>query len=126
MSAALNNWHGRMSEDDAQDSREERIADRAAEIAKRLIVDVEACRLAASEIYGDPVESIMQDVGTFYALFEAAQTDADMASAGYDLWRVLKPYMQHAAKMQAKSDARDEIEAEEAAHRDDAIQAKAA
>jgi hypothetical protein len=42
------------------------------------------------------------------------------------LWRVLKPYMQHAAKMQANYDARDEIEAEEAAHRDDAIQAKAA
>jgi hypothetical protein len=127
MSAALNNWPGRMSEDDAQDAREEAIADRAQIIAPRLIADGDFCGNALIELGWDEGQaSILEMVGRFAADFEVENNAGALAVIGFDLFKGLKPYLAAAAKYQAESDARDEIAREEAAHRDDALKAKAA
>ena len=113
-------------EQDAEEAREERIDAEAAVIAKRLVLEEEFCGEALIELGWEPMSAILRDVGTFAARFEAADTDRSMAEAGYTLWRYLRPYIEAAAKYQAESDARTEIERQDAMSRADADEAREA
>lgn len=112
-------------EEAAEEARDQRIADLMPPIIARLMCEPEFCASAASELFGDPVESLMQSAGRFYARFNDANTNGGMAQAGHDLWRDLKPYMMDAARDAAETEAAAEVDRLDSLDRDDAAEARA-
>ena len=109
----------------ADEAREERIDALVPGIATKLASDEDFCELAMSELFGDPVEDLMQSAGKFFARYKTATTERGEAEAGYALYRDLKPYIEAAVKSQAESDARDEVARLEGLDRDDADEHRA-
>ena len=95
--------------EDYLEAREAAIDAMVPELAAHLESDPDFCELAMSELYGDPVDSIVQACGSFFARFKAADTERGEAEAGYALYRLIKPYIEAAANEQAESDARNKV-----------------
>lgn len=104
--AALNRQH---DYEDYLEAREAAIDAMVPELAAHLGSDPDFCELAMSELYGDPVQDIVNACGSFYARYKAAGTERGEAEAGYALYRLIKPYIEVAANEQAESDARDKV-----------------
>ena len=104
--AALNRQH---DYEDAEEAREAMIDAMVPELAAHLQSDPDFCELAMSELYGDPVQDIVNACGSFFARYKAAETVEQEARAGYALYRLIKPYIEAAANAQAESDARDKV-----------------
>ena len=104
--AALNCQH---DYEDYLEAREAAIDAMVPELAAHLQSDPDFCELAMSELYGDPVQDIVNACGSFFARYKAAETVEQEARAGYALYRLIKPYIEAAANAQAESDARDKV-----------------
>lgn len=111
---------------DAEEAREERISERAVGIAKGLVLDGDFCGNALVELGWGAQVSVLEAVGRFAAGFEAESDAHDLAIIGCRLWKSVGPHLKAAAKAQAESDARTEIDREGAMHAADAAEAKAA
>ena len=121
--ASLNRQH---DDEDAEEAREEQIAALVPGIAAKLESDPDFCELAMSELFGDPVDDIVQACGAFFARYKAADTERGEAEAGHALYRLVKPYIEAAATEQAESDARNEVVRLEKLAASDAAEARAA
>lgn len=93
----------------ADEQREAAIDAMVPEIAAHLESDSDFCEMAMSELCCDPVDEIVKACGSFFARYNAAETERGEAEAGYALYRLVKPYIEAAAKDQAESDARDKV-----------------
>ena len=99
----------------ADERRDDYIAQFSAPIAKRLLLDDDACWGYLTDLSEDAQRGVLEDAGRFFARFHEAQTDEAMAQAGYTLYRSLLPYMEAAAKAQAESEVAADYDRMEAA-----------
>lgn len=110
LSAAARQYESESAYDEAEEAREEWIHDRAESIAADLMKDEDFVREAIADDTPAAQEAILQDAGRFYARFEAASDNVELASIGCDFWRQVKPYIEAAAKYRARDKAAAEYD----------------
>jgi hypothetical protein len=114
MPTAYDTWLDVSAEDDAADAREEErqewIENRVEELVAVRLNDDDSCWGVLVDLSRDAKDSLMQDLGNFFARFNLADTDAAMADVANALHRYVRPYVEEGLKMEAESDAIEEWE----------------
>lgn len=105
LSAAARQYESESAYDEAEEAREEWIDAHADLIAADLMKDEDFVREAIADDTPAAQEAILQDVGRFFARFEAASDNVELARIGCDFYRQVKPYIEAAAKERALEDA---------------------
>lgn len=105
------------AEEAREEAREEYIEDNAQDIARRIMSDAEfAADVCIDQHWNDEVtHEILKAVGYFWTAYRAATTADGEAAAGFALYRMLKPTIEAAALEQAKQEAGDAFDKQEAA-----------
>ena len=111
MASAYDNWlEGDCGVDDAEEARRERVAERRDELVAERMANPEAVGAAIGEWIGEEYSDVFELLlGNFVTQFDAANTDADMAAVGANLWRSLR----QVAKARIHDEAERMAESEE-------------
>ena len=95
--------------DDAEEARDEAIAERTDELFRERMADDTRVQDALQDMLGDDYDDFFAaTLRRFFIAFDAAQTDAGMADAGYALFLDLKPGIERRIRDDASSDANHE------------------
>ena len=116
MPTAYDTWlEGDCGYDDAaaarDEAREEYILEHTPEAAKLLMVEPDFAWTAMADLSNEVLCDFAEDLGRFFEGYHAGNTDAELAQAGYALYRTLKPYVEDAALEQAKLDVAAQYDA---------------
>lgn len=109
--AAAQRQYESMSPDDAEEARDEWIAERAAELtAERLTQDAPVEAAITYMQARDEDGWISAALRRFFVAVESTEDNSVIAQAGADLWRDLRPGIAHDIKGDAESDAAHEYD----------------
>lgn len=97
--------------DELEQLRDDAIAARVPALIAERKRDEDACWGALADLGDDDRRHLLENVGRFFARFERAPTDADMAMAGAELWRDLRPLIEAGLRDEAEADAGKEYDA---------------
>lgn len=92
-------------DDAAWEAREEYIEDNAQAIADALVNSDDFAWGVMAELSGDAAMYVLKAAGEFWTRYQRGATKEEESSAGYPLYRELRPYILDAAMEQARTDA---------------------
>lgn len=98
--------------EEADEAREEWIADKSPARAKALLSEPDFAWTAIGDLSRDVQCGFAEDLGAFFEAYHAGNTDTELARAGHALYRTLKPYVEAAAAEQAQTEVAAEWDAD--------------
>ena len=103
------------AEEAREEARDEYIETNAPALAKKLLGRDSFAEGVLNDLSNYVLATFATDLGMFFERYHNAETVAGEAEAGHALYRSLKPYIFAAAMDQAKQEAGDAFDKEEAA-----------
>lgn len=98
--------------EEADERREEWIADHTPARAKALLSEPDFAWTAIGELSRDVQCGFAEDLGRFFERYHVAATELGESEAGYSLYLTLKPYVEAAATEQATTEVAAQYDAD--------------
>ena len=100
------------AQEDADEKRDEWIADHAPARAKALLSEPDFAWTAIGDLSRDVKCGFAEDLGRFFEAYHQAEHCVGEAHAGFSLYRTLKPYVEAAALEQATTEVAAQYDAD--------------